>query len=285
MKKNRNILFSTSVVLLAIALLISINLNNVRAESAPNPTPGPSGGLVGLNYSKTPLNIKDIQAAADANRANGFLPGVAERYLLNGRNPAPQPQTTPIDETVFPHYFGPYANYANSPLPTGPIGSVVVDVGGSGYSVDANVIIVDAYGTGSGAEASPVIDPISGAITAVNVITPGSGYTAPMAVITDVTGSGASAAALLGTLDLGTGIRKFVDSLPGLGVAGANTIGNYIPIAIPDTTTYPGADYYEIEVGEYTQQLHSDLPLTTLRGYRQVNTTDATVIHSTTLVL
>ncbi len=73
------------------------------------------------------------------------------------------------------------------------------------------------------------------------------------------------------------GIRKFVDSLPGLGSAGANNLGQYIPIAIPDTTTYPGSDYYEIELGQYTEQLHSDLPPTTLRGYRQTNTVDPNV--------
>ena len=73
------------------------------------------------------------------------------------------------------------------------------------------------------------------------------------------------------------GIRKFVDSLPGLNVAGANNLGQYIPIAIPDTTTYPGSDYYEIELGEYTEQMHSDLPPTRLRGYRQTNTADPNV--------
>jgi len=51
----------------------------------------------------------------------------------------------------------------------------------------------------------------------------------------------------------------------------------YIPVAIPDTTTYPGCDYYEIELGEYSEKLHSDLPATRLRGYRQTNTNDATV--------
>jgi hypothetical protein len=75
----------------------------------------------------------------------------------------------------------------------------------------------------------------------------------------------------------GTGIRKFTDSLPGMGAANANDLGQYIPVATPDTTTYPGSDYYEIELGEYTEQLHSDLPPTTLRGYRQTNTTDPTV--------
>ena len=53
----------------------------------------------------------------------------------------------------------------------------------------------------------------------------------------------------------GTGIRKFVDRLPGLGIGGANDLGNYIPVATPDINTYPGSDYYEIELGEYYQQI------------------------------
>lgn len=75
----------------------------------------------------------------------------------------------------------------------------------------------------------------------------------------------------------GTGMRKFVDSLPGLGAENANDLGQYIPVAVPDTTTYPGDDYYEIELRQYTEQLHKDLPPTTLRGYVQVNTTDPKV--------
>ena len=76
----------------------------------------------------------------------------------------------------------------------------------------------------------------------------------------------------------GTAIRKFVDSLPGLTSANKNNLGQYIPLAIPDTTTYSGSDYYEIELKEYTQRMHSDLPKATkLRGYRQINTTDPTV--------
>ena len=66
-------------------------------------------------------------------------------------------------------------------------------------------------------------------------------------------------------------IRKFVDELPGVGAAAANALGQYIPVATPDTVTYPGSDYYEIAVREYTEQLHSDLPATRLRGYVQLN--------------
>jgi FtsP/CotA-like multicopper oxidase with cupredoxin domain len=72
-------------------------------------------------------------------------------------------------------------------------------------------------------------------------------------------------------------IRKFVDTLPMVGPGGANNLGQYIPVAVPDTASYKGpqggpADYYEIAVVQYTQQFHSDLPETTLRGYVQIDT-------------
>ena len=55
------------------------------------------------------------------------------------------------------------------------------------------------------------------------------------------------------------GIRKFVDELPA------------IDAATPDTTSFPGADFYRIGLVEYTAQMHADLPGTTqLRGYVQL---------------
>ncbi|MGC4805451.1 multicopper oxidase domain-containing protein [Micromonospora sp. DT233] len=69
----------------------------------------------------------------------------------------------------------------------------------------------------------------------------------------------------------GTGIRKFVDALPGPGEAGRTELGGYLPVAVPDTSTWPGCDYYEIGLQEYAQRLHRDLPATRLRGYRQLN--------------
>jgi len=67
----------------------------------------------------------------------------------------------------------------------------------------------------------------------------------------------------------GTGVRKFVNTLPGLNAP--NDIGQQIPIAIPDVSTFPGSDYYEINLVEYSEQMHSDLPPTRLRGYVQAN--------------
>ena len=97
------------------------------------------------------------------------------------------------------------------------------------------------------------------------------------------------------TLALRTGpiprsVRKFVDKLPQLGPTGANGLvtpggdpaGQYLAIANPDKLTYPGSDYYEIELRQYTEKMHSDLPPTKLRGYVQVNNgTDSACGHTT----
>ena len=66
-------------------------------------------------------------------------------------------------------------------------------------------------------------------------------------------------------------LRKFVDTLPGLGPTGASSapLNHFIPVAHPDTTTYPGSDYYEIAVVEYREKMHSDVSPTRLRGYVQ----------------
>ena len=85
-------------------------------------------------------------------------------------------------------------------------------------------------------------------------------------------------------------IRKFVDALPGLGAVGCtrsnpfgtgtcneNDLGQYIPIAQPDTTTYADADYYAINAEQYQVKMHSDLPPTWVRGYMQSNATSPSV--------
>jgi FtsP/CotA-like multicopper oxidase with cupredoxin domain len=74
----------------------------------------------------------------------------------------------------------------------------------------------------------------------------------------------------------GTGIRKFVDALPGLCALGQrNALGSCLPLAVPDTTSYPGSDYYELGVSEYQTRFHTDLPQPAReRGFVQLNTTD-----------
>jgi hypothetical protein len=153
-----------------------------------------------------------------------------------------------------PHYFGPYGNWAFSPVPKGSIGSITVDAGGTGYTAPT-VEVLDAWGTGSGATAEAIID-AAGTITAINVTGNGTGYSAPIVVIKDDVGVDAAATAVLDPTTFGTsGMRKFVDKLPGLGPENANTLatpgrpgGQYIPVAAPEDRTFSGqvADYYEI---------------------------------------
>lgn len=65
-------------------------------------------------------------------------------------------------------------------------------------------------------------------------------------------------------------IPKFVDTLPGLGIANQNNLNQYIPIAVKDINAYPGSDYYQIGLVDFNQQMHSSLPTTKLRGYRDL---------------
>ena len=129
------------------------------------------------------------------------------------------------------------------------IGIARVDLtsGGAGYDSAPTVTLADTVGTADKGASALATVAVRGAVTGVTVTTPGAGYVTP-------------------------GLRKFVDTLPTLGPDGANNLGQYIPVAVPDTTTYPGTDYYEIAVVQYRMQFHSDLQPTLLRGYVQLST-------------
>lgn len=90
-------------------------------------------------------------------------------------------------------------------------------------------------------------------------------------------GRDATTGACLAQVNTGRALRKFVDTLPGIGKAAANNLGQYIPLAQPkkwvdgngNVTT---DDYFEIAAVEYTERMHSDLArATTLRGYVQID--------------
>ena len=89
--------------------------------------------------------------------------------------------------------------------------SIVVDNPGANYTSVPSVTINDP--TGVGAVAVAALD--NGVISAITLKKPGSGY---------VTAGG---------------IKKFVDTLPGLTEAGANNLGQYIPLAKPDSDDLP----------------------------------------------
>ena len=250
---NRRQFLKTVVMSGVTAAMLRVTGHGTVLAQAPQP----------LNLLKRRVTNSDRRSAAAYNKAAGLQPGVA----AIGRVAA--------DPGGIPHYFGPYANYANSPLPKGVIASITVDASGSGYT-NPTITIADVYGTGTGATATATVAPVTGEITSITVVNAGKDYSAPVVTIEDANGVDAAATAVLGGPFLG-GLRKFVNKLAGLGAANMNDIGQYIPVAIPNTTAYPGCDYYEIELSEYSEKLHEDLPPTKLRGYRQTNTTDATV--------
>ncbi|MBP7687337.1 MAG: multicopper oxidase domain-containing protein [Thermoflexales bacterium] len=80
--------------------------------------------------------------------------------------PASAP-TDPQDQSLIPHYFGPWPNYANSPQ---VLADALVEIGGGG---------------GSGAAAVATVDPRTGSISDITVTSSGSGYlVTPVVTIT-----------------------------------------------------------------------------------------------------
>jgi FtsP/CotA-like multicopper oxidase with cupredoxin domain len=176
----------------------------------------------------------------------------------------------PIGPGSTPDYFGTTPNYANSPLPAGPIGTIVVLHGGYHYTGAVKVRITDVnWSFGKGATAKAKV--VRGVIKSITVTKGGANYTAPTVTISGH-GHGATARAVLNSAKAKGGIKKFVDALPGLGRTAANARGQYIPVAVADTTTFPGSDYYEIALVQYREKLSRNLAPTTLRGYVQIET-------------
>ena len=92
--------------------------------------------------------------------------------------------SSPTDATKVPHYFGPWPNWANSPFTTST----------------AQVEIVDS-GIGQGASAVAQVDPVSGAVSGIDVTSPGHDYD-PATTTVRVTGGSTDAA---GTVTVATG--------------------------------------------------------------------------------
>ncbi len=215
------------------------------------------------DYLKTARDLPAIrQAAGERFRELYFS-------VLNNKNGQSNPQPLPVNGSTKPHFFGPWPNWANSPLPTGAVTSIALVKGGSRYTAPI-VTITNLYNNlASGANATATVT--NGVITSIVLNNGGSNYNSPIVTITDSTGSGAYATATIGGT-LSGGIKKFIDSLPGLGPSGASTLGQYLVIASPDNSTYPGCDYYEIGLVQYTEKMHTDLPPTLLEGYVQIST-------------
>ncbi|MFA5787843.1 MAG: hypothetical protein WDA71_12835, partial [Actinomycetota bacterium] len=245
----------------------------------------------GSGYTLPAVTITGGGATTDATAT--ALGGVDAVTVTNGGSLYSQNATVDFDMPDDPN--GVQATGSVTVDANGVVTGVTVVSPGSGYLTPPGVAIHDGarwqpQGTGTGATATATL-----LIASVVLDTFGAGYTsAPTVTITDPTGAGATATA---TVDAGGvtlitvnspgsgyvtpgGIRKFVDPLPGLCVPPAcPTDGSkYIPIAVPDTTSYPGsattpaADTYEIGLVQYRHQFTTDLPASLERGYVQLET-------------
>jgi FtsP/CotA-like multicopper oxidase with cupredoxin domain len=183
--------------------------------------------------------------------------------VYSASNTSPDPAGTPYCTD----FFG-VANYANSPLPVGPVDTTNFTFvsGGSGYTAPI-VTITDFYGmttnvlTCTATFTGGLISAISGCVATTGT---NDGFMAPVVNVADSTGSGAMILAKLAGATSG-GIPKFVDTLPDLKGT----------IATADKTTFaagPPSDYYEIALVDTTLQMHTNLPPTRVRGYVQVPT-------------
>ncbi|NOT83530.1 MAG: choice-of-anchor D domain-containing protein [Methylococcaceae bacterium] len=232
------------------------------------------------------MNISLKRSIQQLLLASGTAFAASALAVVGQQNPPPGPGQ-------IPDYFGVTPNYATSPQP-----------------IMATVTITDPSGFGTGAVAAATTydyatDVQTDKIMDVQVLNPGSGYVAGTTVtvtggpgslpvsLTPIIESGlitgfqeipsatnlvANFSGLGGSFKIpvvGSGIRKFVDSLPGLNTP--NNLGQQMPLAVADQATFTGSDYYEIAEVEYTQKLHSDLPATHLRGYVQIKTGGFTI--------
>ena len=180
-------------------------------------------------------------------------------------------------------------HYANSPLPkvTGGVTAISVLQGGSGYNLPT--VTIDPPPAG-GTQATATATVAGGVLTGITITAAGSGYTYIPAITIDdwfvqptlttpgTPGGGGNAVVVpVMAVTAGTGMRKFVDGLPGFCAIGVNNLGQCLPIATPDTVTFPGNDFVRIGIQEYAQRLHSDLPATKLRGYVELTSANVPV--------
>ncbi len=199
----------------------------------------------GSGYATAPnVVIRDGTIFAPLNNREQARARDAREQILAGGTISPNGTTAITDATAHA---------------TIDIQEIKLDTYGSGYTSAPLVDIGDMSGSGSGASATAFTD--VGAVTAINLTAGGTGY---------ITAGG---------------IQKFQDGLPmlcdpSIGCS-PNNLGQYVPLGVPDTTTFSiasgfgaDADYYVIALVQHRERMSSSLPVTgtLLREYVQLET-------------
>jgi len=197
-------------VLLALATaMISVSWGTVQVRREPNRKGLNDQSLSARQERVLRSRVTTAQRRSAAARFKQLRQNQLSQTLASGARMSVMAAPAP-DPGGVPHYFGPYPNYANSPLPAGRVGPITVAAAASGYT-NPTVVITDLYGIGTGATAQAVLNGTG--IGAVNVTSPGTNYYAPLVLITDPTGAGADVTASLVGPFTG-GLHKFIDRSP-----------------------------------------------------------------------
>ena len=134
-------------VVLALAVAtISLSWGTVQVRREPGRRGTDDQSLAARQERVFRSRIPTAQRRASAARFKQLRQNQLSKTLASGATmttlaaPAPDPGGVP-------HYFGPYPNYANSPLPAGGVGPITINDPGSGYT-NPTVVITDLYGIG-----------------------------------------------------------------------------------------------------------------------------------------
>ncbi len=235
---------------------------------------GPAGDITAITITSPGTGYTSAPTVSVTGGGSGAVATATVGVLVTVTNPGTGNVTPPAVTLV-----GGGGTYTTATA-TLAVTGFTLTAEGTGYTSAPTVTSNGGGGTGATGTATIKAD----SVYAVTITSGGKNYTTAAVSFNGGGGSGAAATAgISGSVGSVTvtnggagyvsgGIRKFVDSLPGLGSDNANNLGQYIPVAIPDTTTYPGSDYYEIGLIQYRERLSSDLAPTLLRGYVQLET-------------
>ncbi len=167
-----------ALILIIIAILFAtLPLDILAAKSNDTPIVNANAGMnMAKKHNAFWYKTHVLPAKREASAAN-----FNAAYLTTQAG-----QVSPVmdNNSTVPHYFGPYPNYAYTPLPKGPVTNITLDNGGNGYKAPI-VTIQDVYGTGNGATANATLDPATGTITDIKLTDGGKNYTAPVVMITN----------------------------------------------------------------------------------------------------
>jgi FtsP/CotA-like multicopper oxidase with cupredoxin domain len=288
----------TLLPLVTALALLAMPVSQAMAAPKPAPPAANSGGQMGMSSSQMAASQPAMSGwdMVKMRTTSKMRAKAARNAKLKGK-PSQAVAASSFVAKNGPDYFGTTPNYASSPMPhitwvnAGPsnegtpgsaagVTPVVAACPATSHSAGGNVIL-------------PVYDPATGIMTdpsncdavvtiaespyLADTVLPATGTTPVIDPINMIPQLDVAKVSISG------GIRKFIQPLTSLGAAPAGSldncstaacsdaVGSYLPVAVADTTSYPGSDYYEIGLKDYYQKFSPDLPMTKLRGYYQIN--------------